>query len=82
VAEFKHVFEKYFSMPHNYNFSRAAEMFDINYYQPVTKGEFLQTYQSCISGNKSSLIEIITNRDENFKLHQDIQLKIKSVLEK
>jgi 2-succinyl-5-enolpyruvyl-6-hydroxy-3-cyclohexene-1-carboxylate synthase len=82
VAGFKHVFEKYFGTPHTHDFKHVSAMFDLKYYRPLTNQDFVTTYKKCMSGKKSSLIEIHTDRQENFNLHQEIQKKIKSILEK
>jgi 2-succinyl-5-enolpyruvyl-6-hydroxy-3-cyclohexene-1-carboxylate synthase len=82
VAGFKHVFEKYFGTPHTYNFKQVSAMFDLKYYRPLTNQDFNITYKKCMSAKKSSLIEIHTDRQENFNLHQQIQKKVKSILEK
>jgi 2-succinyl-5-enolpyruvyl-6-hydroxy-3-cyclohexene-1-carboxylate synthase len=82
VAEFDHVFEKYFATPHQYKFNYGADMFDLNYECPVTNKDFVNAYIKSTTTNKSTIIEISTEREENYKLHQEIQQKILNILEK
>jgi 2-succinyl-5-enolpyruvyl-6-hydroxy-3-cyclohexene-1-carboxylate synthase len=82
IAEYSHVFEKYFGTPHDYSFEYIARMFKINYFQPKTNGEFVKIYNKCLGGKKTSLIEIQTDRQKNYEFHIKLQSKIKSLLEK
>jgi 2-succinyl-5-enolpyruvyl-6-hydroxy-3-cyclohexene-1-carboxylate synthase len=82
VADYEHVFEKYFGTPHKYDFKHVSAMFDLKYHRPLTNQDFITTYKKCLSGKKSSIIEIHTDRQENFTIHQQIQKKIKTILEK
>ena len=82
VSRFEHVFEQYFSTPHEYQFEHISNMFGIEYKTPTTNADLVADYISSITCNHSSLIEINVNRDENFTLHQNIQEKIITALEK
>jgi 2-succinyl-5-enolpyruvyl-6-hydroxy-3-cyclohexene-1-carboxylate synthase len=82
VSDFKHVFNEFFATPHPYQFEHAARMFDIAYVKPQTIDAFLDSYKESLSQRTSTMIEIITEREQNYKIHQKIQSKIKSILEK
>jgi 2-succinyl-5-enolpyruvyl-6-hydroxy-3-cyclohexene-1-carboxylate synthase len=82
VSEYKHVFDKFFATPHPYQFEHAAKMFNIAYVKPQTIDAFLDSYKQSLSQRTSTLIEIITEREQNYKRHQEIQSKIKSTLAK
>jgi 2-succinyl-5-enolpyruvyl-6-hydroxy-3-cyclohexene-1-carboxylate synthase len=82
VATFKHVFDQYFATSHSYRFDKVSQMFDIVYENPSTNQELVQSYKKSIDTGRSTIIEINTVREENFKLHQEIQKKINSILEK
>jgi 2-succinyl-5-enolpyruvyl-6-hydroxy-3-cyclohexene-1-carboxylate synthase len=73
VVNFPQVFEAYFATPHELGFRPAAEMFKIDYYQPVSEVQFVTIYQECWRSRKSALIEIITDREKNLELHQELQ---------
>ena len=81
VAGFKHVSEEYFGAPHSFDFKHVSSMYGLKYFRPLANRDFVNVYQKCLASKKSSLIEIQTDRQENFNLHQEIQNKIKSILE-
>jgi 2-succinyl-5-enolpyruvyl-6-hydroxy-3-cyclohexene-1-carboxylate synthase len=82
VAGFNHIFEKYFATAHQYNFHDVSSMFNIAYERPSFNSEFSDIYIKNISSESSMLIEIKTDRKKNYQLHQEIQNKILTTLEK
>ncbi len=82
VAKYSHIFEQYFGTAHDYDFKYLAGMFNLRYFQPSTNKDFIENYKKCASGKRSSLIEIKTDRAKNLLTHQEIQKKVKTVLEK
>jgi len=82
IAKYKDIFETFFATPHSHTFELAAKMFQLDYYQPKTKNDFLQSYQQALREGKSAIIEIQTNREQNFDFHEMIQEKIKQTLDK
>ncbi len=80
IAELKDVFEPFFGTPHDLSFDRAAEMFELDYYCPNSKVSFLTSYLSAQKENRSAIIEIKSDRAENYRLHQALQQKIISAL--
>jgi 2-succinyl-5-enolpyruvyl-6-hydroxy-3-cyclohexene-1-carboxylate synthase len=58
-------FEKYFGTPHGLKFMEAAKLFGLNYSAPQSLDAFIQTYQDSFKSNQSTLIEIITRRNDN-----------------
>jgi len=82
VSGFKAVFDDYFATPHQYTFEHVAHMFDMSYECPRSNSEFVNIYNKSISSDKSVLIEIRTDREKNFNLHQEVQNKILTALEK
>jgi len=75
-------FEKYFGTPHHLTFNAAAELFNLNYAQTQTADEFVKTYAAASSSQRSTVIEIQTDRTENVKIHQQLQNLIKNNLHK
>ncbi len=80
IAEFSEIFEPYFGTPHGHQFRSAAELFNLNYYQPQTIQEFIDIYTLGVQHDQPSLIEVITHRDTNYQLHQQLQRKIQETL--
>jgi 2-succinyl-5-enolpyruvyl-6-hydroxy-3-cyclohexene-1-carboxylate synthase len=82
VSSFKNVFDHYFATAHHFQFKHVADMFNIAYEQPSTNSDFINLYNHSVHSEKSILIEINTDREKNFKLHQRVQKKILDTLEK
>lgn len=82
VAKYEHVFEKYFAIACDFNFKPVAELFGLEYHNPVLNSDFQKIYKRCSSGDKSSLIEVRTDREKNYELHQSLQQQIIAALEK
>jgi 2-succinyl-5-enolpyruvyl-6-hydroxy-3-cyclohexene-1-carboxylate synthase len=76
IAQRNKHFEKFFGTPHEFSFEGAAEMFDINYFSPETREEFVRDYRIALKSNAPTLIEIETDREENVKIHREIQKKL------
>ena len=69
IAEFKEGFEKFFGLPHPFTLAGAASMFELNYSQPMDTGHFKKAYTQALKSQTSTIIEVITSREENLKIH-------------
>ena len=78
----KMVFEKYFGTPHNLSFKHAAAMFNIEYCHPSNIDDFISCYRSVFDGNRPVLIEVVTDRTENYNHHKNLQKLIKETVDK
>ena len=76
IAEFKEGFEKFWGTPHSYTLSGAASMFELNYSQPMDVTHFKKVYNQALKSSTSTIIEVITNREENLKVHQALNRAI------
>ncbi len=65
IAKFPEVFDPYFITPHEFTFARAADLFGLDYAQPRTLAEFLSAYQQAQQSPRPTLIEVLTEREEN-----------------
>ncbi len=63
-------FEKYFGTPHNLDFKNAAKMFKINYSQPKTNDDFYMSYKKALKSNRSTMIEVQTDRTNNVQVFE------------
>lgn len=81
ISKHKNVFEKYFVTPHSFGFKHAAKLFKINYFYLNSTNDFTQIYNSCLKKQKSAVIEVETSREENYKLHKQLESQIVKVLE-
>ncbi|UCG61595.1 MAG: 2-succinyl-5-enolpyruvyl-6-hydroxy-3-cyclohexene-1-carboxylic-acid synthase [Candidatus Zixiibacteriota bacterium] len=75
------VFEKYFGTPHNLSFERITGAFDLDYYRPESTGTFVRLYEQAQKSKRPSVIEIVTNREENREAHFTLQNKIKALVD-
>jgi 2-succinyl-5-enolpyruvyl-6-hydroxy-3-cyclohexene-1-carboxylate synthase len=79
IAKSTDVFESYFGTPHGLEFSHAARMFGLDYYHPQNQTEFIDKYTQALANNRSTIIEIKTDRQANWQLHQDLNKKIQQL---
>ncbi len=73
IAEFKEGFEKFWGTPHSFTLAAAASMFELNYSQPMDARHFKKAYVQALKAQTSTIIEVITNREENLKIHCSLQ---------
>jgi 2-succinyl-5-enolpyruvyl-6-hydroxy-3-cyclohexene-1-carboxylate synthase len=71
------LFEEYFGTPHDLSFAQAAQMFGVEYAQPVGRDAFDAVYEEALEANRPVLIEVQTDREENLRLHQALQDQIR-----
>lgn len=77
----KEVFEGFFGTPHGLECAQAAAMFGLSYWAPGTMKEFEQAYMTALAGERSAVIEVKTNRQENLKEHRGLQERIAKQLD-
>lgn len=82
IAAFADVFEPYFATPHEVNFAAAADLFGLSYAQPETMTEFHIAYRTALSAGRASMIEIVTDRQQNAHLHRRLQREVRARLER
>ena len=82
IAKHTEHFERFFGTPHGLEFEHVAAMYGLSYRRPRTNGEFSATLVTAISTNGSSLIEVRTNREENARIHRELDAKIRAALDK
>ncbi len=66
------VFEAFFGTPHGLTLKHAAAMFDIPYATPHDMAEYRAAYNRAGKQSESLLIELFTDRTENYRFHQQI----------
>jgi len=76
IAEFKEGFEKFWGTPHSYTLAGVASTFELNYSQPMDMAHFKKAYAQALKSQTSTIIEIITSREENLRLHQSLSQTI------
>jgi len=76
IRESEH-FEQFFNTPHAYQFEHAAKMFGIDYRRIGEMKDFTETYRKAISGNRSVILELTTNRQQNIETRQQVKDQIR-----
>jgi 2-succinyl-5-enolpyruvyl-6-hydroxy-3-cyclohexene-1-carboxylate synthase len=71
-------FEEFFGTPHGFDFQHAANQFRLDYERPNTIDQFERAYAAATRSQKSCLIELTTDREQNVRLHRDIGRAITS----
>ena len=73
IAGFSDVFERYFGVPHGMTFEHAAALFDLEYARPSTADEFVEIYCQARGRPGATVIEVQTERRENYDLHLNLR---------
>jgi 2-succinyl-5-enolpyruvyl-6-hydroxy-3-cyclohexene-1-carboxylate synthase len=81
IAGFRDHFERYFAAPHGLRFDQAAEMFGLGCANPSTKEAFLDAFRGAMDGGRAAIIEVTTDRDENYQAHQALEAAVVAALE-
>ena len=77
VREKKHAFEEFFAANHSYTFDQAAALFHLPYYGIKTLDEWQEHLPKILENKSSCVVEITTNREENFLFHEQIKKVLK-----
>ncbi len=78
IAKFEDIFEPYFATPHRFTFEKTAQQFGLNYAQPTSLEAFTDFYQEALKTALPTLIEINTDRRDNYERYQKILVKIRN----
>ncbi|TCD47908.1 2-succinyl-5-enolpyruvyl-6-hydroxy-3-cyclohexene-1-carboxylic-acid synthase [Chlorobium sp. N1] len=81
VAACDDIFEEHFATPQHFSARPAAEMFGLGYAAPRTNREFEACFLEAGRSKKSTLIEIVTSRQENVERHRTLQARFNALAE-
>ena len=81
VAASPRNFEVCFGVPHGNAFAAAATMFGLDYVNPSTPAEFTTAYSAAVRINRSTIIEVQTDRTEHVREHRRIQARLKKLID-
>ncbi len=82
IARYETHFEKYFAAPHGLRFENAAALFDLPYFQPGSISDFRDAHRRARNGDRSALIELVSDRRENAREHNAIRSRVHHLLSK
>ena len=74
-------FEEFFGTPHGFGFEHAGAMFGIKYSKAKTCEEFQDQYRIATRGHCSAIIEVMTERQSNIRLHRTIEKLLRDVVQ-
>lgn len=72
IAQKSEVLDPFFANAHSYQFEPMATQFNLKYFQPKTIDQFLSSMEKSRQNSRHSLIEIRTDREENYREHADL----------
>lgn len=75
-AAHREQFELLFGTPHGLEFRHASTLYGLDHMVPTNRLEFRDLVASSIASPGVQVIEVRTNREENFLLHQEIMARV------
>lgn len=81
VAEHAEHFEACFGTPHGLGFEHATRQFGLEYAKPRNLDALRDEYRHAMRHPGTTLIEVVTNRDENLRAQRDLQAQLAVVVE-
>ncbi len=75
VPETNKLREKFYQMPHGLTFEAAASMFNLRYLSPHSQQAFNESYQTCLTLNKPSIIEVNVPANQSTDMVKNIGRK-------
>jgi len=75
ISRQKEIFD-FYGTPHNLDFRAISEMFKLEYHRPESINSFEEKFLKSTKKNKSTVFEIITNRNQNPKKLDELKNKL------
>jgi len=72
VAGARDAFEQHVATPHGLDFAHAAALYGCSYERPADLGALGQAVQRSLGGQRTTIIEVQTNREANLALHRRV----------
>ncbi len=72
VAGERDAFEEHVATPHGVDFEHVAALYGLTYDRPISPADLRAAVEISIAGEKATLIEIRTEREQNLALHRRI----------
>jgi 2-succinyl-5-enolpyruvyl-6-hydroxy-3-cyclohexene-1-carboxylate synthase len=80
VAGERDAFEEHVATPHDLDFSHAAELYGFAYARPGSTRELRAAVERSLTDADTTLIEILTDREDNLALHRRLQEAVRAAL--
>ncbi|UCD62688.1 MAG: 2-succinyl-5-enolpyruvyl-6-hydroxy-3-cyclohexene-1-carboxylic-acid synthase [Candidatus Zixiibacteriota bacterium] len=75
------IFEPWFGTPHGLGFENIAATFNLAYHHPASMDELSECYRRARQSASPSIIEITTDRGENFDHHRSLEQRMKLAID-
>jgi 2-succinyl-5-enolpyruvyl-6-hydroxy-3-cyclohexene-1-carboxylate synthase len=72
VARERDAFEQHVATPHGLDFAQAAALYGCGYELPAGVRELRAAVEAGLAGDRTTIIEVKTNRRENLELHRKL----------
>jgi 2-succinyl-5-enolpyruvyl-6-hydroxy-3-cyclohexene-1-carboxylate synthase len=82
IAKYQENFENFFGTPHNLEFQKAASLFGLEYHKPENLSELISYYRDTLKSKQSCIIEIKSDRQSNYQMHQKNWTEITNAVDK
>ena len=79
IAEESDIFEPWFGTPHGLHFDDVAAMYGFEYDRPTSMESLRESYGRLVRTGRSSIIEVVTNRQENVAFHRMLEDRVRSL---
>ena len=80
VAQQTAIFERYFGTPHGLGFGHAACQFELRYECPKDLPALSSALDAARAAAGSTIIEVATGREENLRIHRELQQAVVAAL--
>lgn len=80
IARHADVFSPYFDSPHDLHFGPITQAFGLPYHLCKSAGDLVAALHSCQAGGRSSLIEVVTDRAQNVRIHRQLGAQIRTTV--
>ena len=81
IAAYSDVLDRFFAAEHTWTFEYVAKMFNLYYMLSKTNREFEKNYRKALVCREPVLLEINTNRKDNYTYHKYLQKMVVSLIE-
>jgi 2-succinyl-5-enolpyruvyl-6-hydroxy-3-cyclohexene-1-carboxylate synthase len=80
VAGQNDAFEEHVATPHGLDFTHAAALYGCAYERPETVGELERAVACSLSAERTTIIEVRTDREQNLELHRRVAAAAREAL--
>ena len=76
IAQHTELLDTYFTNPHNFQFEKAAALFNLPYYHATSRTELQESLHQSLHAGTSVVIEVAVDREVNMKAHAELAASV------